>query len=218
MHLLAISFASAPLANTRSRFAAVAAVFPPAFLARSLRMLPAYGIGGVLNASLLAAGNARLASLRGADAEGVAKARKVTAPNDGFFSHHVSMLALDARAEWEALLDFSRTGARHGVAPTTLELEAFVQDGPHHHRAGTSSRDDYLTSADIEARMRLAHHLRRLPTRAAEDAMSDDVECDYAAVAARLLAEADEHGDGKVSAKDLSKYLAHGQSDSHRRA
>ena len=175
-------------------------------------MLPAYGIGGVLNASLLAAGNARLASLRGADAEGVAKARKVTAPNDGFFSHHVSMLALDARAEWEALL-----GARHGVEPTTLELEAFVQDGPHHHRAGTSSRDDYLTSADIEARMRLAHHLRRLPTRAAEDAMSDDVECDYAAVAARLLAEADEHGDGKVSAKDLSKYLAHGQSDSGRR-
>lgn len=170
-------------------------------------MLPAYGIGGVLNASLLAAGNARLASLRGADAEGVAKARKVTAPNDGFFSHHVSMLALDARAEWEALLGFSRT----------LEIEAFVQDGPHHHRAGTSSHDDYLTSADIEARMRLAHHLRRLPTRAAEDAMSDDVECDYAAVAARLLAEADEHGDGKVSAKDLSKYLAHGQSDSHRR-
>ena len=52
MHLLALNLVNAPGATAAVRMSTLQAATPAALLARSLRMLPAYGIGGLLNAAL----------------------------------------------------------------------------------------------------------------------------------------------------------------------
>jgi len=52
MHLLALNMVNAPVATMAQRIAALKVSTPPALIARSLRMLPAYGIGGILNTTL----------------------------------------------------------------------------------------------------------------------------------------------------------------------
>mmetsp|Transcript_5121 Transcript_5121/g.23573 ORF Transcript_5121/g.23573 Transcript_5121/m.23573 type:complete len:400 (+) Transcript_5121:170-1369(+) len=56
MHLLALNMVNAPVATLAQRVAALKVSTPPALVARSLRMLPAYGIGGILNTTLSARG------------------------------------------------------------------------------------------------------------------------------------------------------------------
>ena len=52
MHLLALNMVNAPVATMAQRTAALKVSTPAALLARSLRMLPAYGVGGLLNSAL----------------------------------------------------------------------------------------------------------------------------------------------------------------------
>jgi len=52
LHLLALNMVNAPVATMAQRIAALKVSTPPALIARSLRMLPAYGIGGILNTTL----------------------------------------------------------------------------------------------------------------------------------------------------------------------
>ena len=52
MHLLALNMVNAPVATMAQRIAALKVSTPPALVARSLRMLPAYGVGGILNTTL----------------------------------------------------------------------------------------------------------------------------------------------------------------------
>jgi len=56
MHLLALDLVNQPAAAAAARVARLKNATPAALLARSLRMLPAYGIGGLLNAALCARG------------------------------------------------------------------------------------------------------------------------------------------------------------------
>ncbi|ACO60711.1 predicted protein [Micromonas commoda] len=56
LHLLALNMVNAPVATLAQRVAALKVSTPPALIARSLRMLPAYGIGGILNTTLSARG------------------------------------------------------------------------------------------------------------------------------------------------------------------
>jgi hypothetical protein len=58
MHLLALDLVNRPDATMRlaARLASLGNAMPSALLARSLRMLPAYGVGGLLNAALCARG------------------------------------------------------------------------------------------------------------------------------------------------------------------
>jgi hypothetical protein len=52
LHLTALDMVNAPNATAAQRMGALAKSGPAALLARSLRMLPAYGVGGLLNATL----------------------------------------------------------------------------------------------------------------------------------------------------------------------
>ena len=56
MHLLSLSLINEPGATAAVRFARLRASTPATLLARSLRMLPAYGVGGILNSTLVARG------------------------------------------------------------------------------------------------------------------------------------------------------------------
>ena len=56
LHLLALNLVNVPAASAAARVAALRASTPAALLARSLRMLPAYGVGGLLNAVVTAKG------------------------------------------------------------------------------------------------------------------------------------------------------------------
>ena len=56
LHLLALNLVNVPAASAAARVAALGASTPAALLARSLRMLPAYGVGGLLNAVVTAKG------------------------------------------------------------------------------------------------------------------------------------------------------------------
>ena len=56
MHLLSLSLINDPGATAAVRLARLRAATPATLLARSLRMLPAYGVGGILNATLVARG------------------------------------------------------------------------------------------------------------------------------------------------------------------
>lgn len=58
MHLLSLSLINDPGATVASRVARLRLATPAALLARSLRMLPAYGVGGILNATLVNKGRA----------------------------------------------------------------------------------------------------------------------------------------------------------------
>ncbi len=58
MHLLSLSLINDPGATAAVRLARLRAATPATLLARSLRMLPAYGVGGILNATLVARGRA----------------------------------------------------------------------------------------------------------------------------------------------------------------
>ena len=59
MHLLSLSLINDPNATAAARIAKLKLATPAALLARSLRMLPAYGVGGILNSTLVARGRAR---------------------------------------------------------------------------------------------------------------------------------------------------------------
>ena len=61
MHLLALNFVNAPGATAAARMAVMKKSTPAALLARSLRMLPAYGVGGILNTSLTLQGRRAVA-------------------------------------------------------------------------------------------------------------------------------------------------------------
>ena len=52
LHLMALDMVNAPNATAAQRMRALAKSGPAALLARALRMLPAYGVGGLLNATL----------------------------------------------------------------------------------------------------------------------------------------------------------------------
>mmetsp|Transcript_494 Transcript_494/g.1145 ORF Transcript_494/g.1145 Transcript_494/m.1145 type:complete len:503 (-) Transcript_494:139-1647(-) len=52
LHLMALNLVNAPGATLETRLASLAHQGPAALLARSMRMLPAYGIGGLLNGTL----------------------------------------------------------------------------------------------------------------------------------------------------------------------
>ena len=56
MHLLSLSLINEPSATAAARIAKLKLATPAALLARSLRMLPAYGVGGILNTTLVARG------------------------------------------------------------------------------------------------------------------------------------------------------------------
>ena len=58
MHLLSLSLINEPSATAAARIAKLKLATPAALLARSLRMLPAYGVGGILNSTLVARGRA----------------------------------------------------------------------------------------------------------------------------------------------------------------
>ena len=58
MHLLSLSLINDPSATAAARIAKLKLATPAALLARSLRMLPAYGVGGILNSTLVARGRA----------------------------------------------------------------------------------------------------------------------------------------------------------------
>ena len=66
LHLLALNMVNAPVATLRSRLGTLASSVTPALIARSLRMLPAYGVGGLLNSALTKKG--RELALQYADA------------------------------------------------------------------------------------------------------------------------------------------------------
>jgi hypothetical protein len=73
MHLFSLSLINDPGATIAARIARLQTATPAALLARSLRMLPAYGVGGILNAKLVAEGRAlakRRARRRGDDRGG----------------------------------------------------------------------------------------------------------------------------------------------------
>ena len=63
LHLLALNLVNAPTASAAARVAALRASTPAALLARSLRMLPAYGVGGLLNAAVTARGRDAVAAV-----------------------------------------------------------------------------------------------------------------------------------------------------------
>ena len=77
LHLLALDLVNRPGASSTARAAALRTSAPAALLARSLRMIPAYGVGGLLNGVLCR---------RGRDA--------------ALSAHH-----LPDRAEWDASYD-----------------------------------------------------------------------------------------------------------------
>ena len=56
LHLLGLNFYNMPIAAVGERAAAVARTAPQTIVAFALRMAPAFGVGGVLNASLTSAG------------------------------------------------------------------------------------------------------------------------------------------------------------------
>jgi len=67
LHLTALDMVNAPSATAAQRMRALRASGPAALLARSLRMLPAYGIGGLLNATLCRYGREAAAKKRWRD-------------------------------------------------------------------------------------------------------------------------------------------------------
>ena len=67
LHLTALDMVNAPNATAAQRARALAKSGPAALLARSLRMLPAYGVGGLLNATLCRRGRDAAAKRRWRD-------------------------------------------------------------------------------------------------------------------------------------------------------
>ena len=67
LHLTALDMVNAPSATAAQRMRALRASGPAALLARSLRMLPAYGVGGLLNATLCRHGREAAAKKRWRD-------------------------------------------------------------------------------------------------------------------------------------------------------
>jgi hypothetical protein len=61
MHLLALNLVNAPGATAAARVVTLRASTPAALIARSLRMLPAYGVGGILNGALTGRGREAVA-------------------------------------------------------------------------------------------------------------------------------------------------------------
>ena len=76
LHLLALDFYNVREISLSQRFTNVSAVLPPTFLVRMIRQLPAFGIGGVMNTSLVHRG--RDYNLR----EFYAKPRAAAEPDD----------------------------------------------------------------------------------------------------------------------------------------
>ena len=70
MHLLALDLVNQPAANAAARVARLKNSTPAALFARSLRMLPAYGVGGLLNTSLTERGRAAAIARRNARVAG----------------------------------------------------------------------------------------------------------------------------------------------------
>jgi hypothetical protein len=68
MHLLALDLVNQPAATAAARVARLKNSTPAALFARSLRMLPAYGVGGLLNTSLTERGRAAAIARRDARA------------------------------------------------------------------------------------------------------------------------------------------------------
>ena len=86
MHLLSLSLINDPGATAAVRLARLRVATPATLLARSLRMLPAYGVGGILNATLVARGRAlarRGAGLGGGGAAAAATKKSKTNPRSG---------------------------------------------------------------------------------------------------------------------------------------
>ena len=61
LHVLALQFVQVPEAGVAQRFAALASAVPAVFVARALRMLPAYGVGGIVNSALQTRGRQAVA-------------------------------------------------------------------------------------------------------------------------------------------------------------
>ena len=70
MHLLALDLVNQPAATAAARIARLKNSTPAALFARSLRMLPAYGVGGLLNTSLTERGRAAAIARRNARVAG----------------------------------------------------------------------------------------------------------------------------------------------------
>jgi len=133
LHLMALDVVNAPGSGLGSRAREVAGKLPPALLARMLRMLPAYGIGGLLNTRLTRDGRSLLADYY----EGVETGE--LAPLDflaGWNALHQASLAREAEDAWDALLG--------GRKMTKEEVSAFLA-----HADGDG--DGQLSVTEVEA-------------------------------------------------------------------
>jgi hypothetical protein len=116
MHLLSLSLINDPGATAAVRLARLRAATPATLLARSLRMLPAYGVGGILNATLVARGRAlarRRAGLGGGTGGAPAVGKE----------------GRKRRVDEEKNKDGSSAASRSNVARETLAGGRFFGDG-----------------------------------------------------------------------------------------
>ena len=106
-------------------------------------MLPAYGIGGLLNNYLVRAGSEALE--RGYESDGTDRRAQATPPALSWNDAHPGRLALEARRSWERLVQSSR-------APITQEaIDRFVG------RADLNG-DGVLSVAEVERCLEEEHH------------------------------------------------------------
>ncbi len=149
-----------------------------AFFARALRMLPAYGIGGVLNNYLVRAGSEALE--RAYESDGEDRREQATPPGRSWNEAHPGLLGREAREEWGRLVRRSRL-------PITQEVIArFVE------RADLDG-DGEISVAELE---RCLEEERRTWPRSHRRQL-----------ARAMVAAADADGSGKISHEELEAIL-----------
>ena len=128
MHLLSLSLINDPGATAAVRLARLRAATPATLLARSLRMLPAYGVGGILNATLVARGRAlarRRAGLGGGTGGAPAVAKEGRKRRESFRDGS----SVDEEKKGNNKRKDANAASRSNVARETLAGGRFFGDG-----------------------------------------------------------------------------------------
>ena len=129
MHLLSLSLINDPGATAAVRLARLRAATPATLLARSLRMLPAYGVGGILNATLVARGRA-LARRRAGLGGGTGGAPVPGAKEPGRKRRETRERSERSSVDTEKIIkDDANAASRSNVARETLAGGRFFGDG-----------------------------------------------------------------------------------------
>lgn len=189
VHLLALDFVNHPppprgsglpgvSLAARLQANASSSLARTAFLARALRMLPAYGIGGLLNNYLVRAGSEALE--RGYESDGADRRAQATPPALSWNAAHPGRLALEARRSWERLVQSSTAPITQGT------IDRFVE------RADLNG-DGVLSVAEVERCLEEEHHTWTRRHRRE--------------LARAMVAAADADGSGTISRDELEAVL-----------